>query len=93
MNRYSNISWVKNKIEAEYWYQELLNFIQECHEAVADLYNPDEFKEFLREVDEMIQRRFKFGSVAQAMLGAVMIRRFLFECHPEIDVSKKEVLK
>jgi len=78
------ISWLKSKMEAKYWYDELGNFIEECWYVVKDMYDKETLKKFIQEVDELT-KKYEFGNTIQAMLGAAMIRRFLHSRYPEID--------
>jgi len=86
------IEWIKNKHTAEYWYYELETFLEQCWEVIRGMYNEDSFRDFLLDVDKLI-RKYKFGGIAEAMLGATMIRRFLWVKFPEIDPSKKKAFR
>lgn len=90
--RVSNISWVSNEHEAKYWWEELEQFILECWDTVNDIYDIEHLRKFVMEVDELTYK-YNLGLIAQAMIGATLIRRFIFERHPKVCKRLYEKVK
>lgn len=82
------VDWVSSEHEAKYWYTELEVFAEQCWQVVKDLYDLDKIRELFKDIDELL-RKHKVGCVTEAMVGATMIRRFLFYVYPDIDIEKK----
>lgn len=81
------ITWISSKHEAKYWWDELENFQLECWEVVKKECSLEDLKEFIKQVDKLT-KDYDLSYVLQALVGATMIKRFLWSVYNELGLGK-----
>ena len=81
------ITWISSKQEAKYWWDELENFQLECWEVVKKECSLEDLKEFIEQVDKLT-KDYDLSYVLQALVGATMIKRFLWSVYNELGLGK-----
>lgn len=81
------ITWISSKQEAKYWWDELENFQLECWEVIKKECSLKDLREFLKQVDELT-KDYDLSYVLQALVGATMIKRFLWSVYNELDLGR-----
>lgn len=81
------ITWISSKQEAKYWWDELENFQLECWDVVKKECSLEDLKEFIEQVDELT-KDYNLSYVLQALVGATMIKRFLWSVYNELGLGK-----
>ena len=88
------ITWISSKQEAKYWWDELENFQLECWEVVKNECSLEELGEIFKRVDR-ITNSYNMSYVLQALVGATLIKRFLWSVYRDLKLNKvdKEVVE
>ncbi len=80
----TNISWLQNIHEAQYYYNELKDLAKELHDTIREVYSYDDVIEVVNKIDEIFDSK-PHGTLFEMYIGVLLIMRAIKTFYPKVD--------